>query len=201
MNTYVLVEGKNLETNWYELLDEKNEDKIERLASKFSKGMAHQFLNGRKELDSERMDKFLWQFISNIYEYLRNGKVLLFNQVGGMMFLDDNIRIIKTIEDTSFPYHKENFGLSGWLTPNGEFYKCEHGEHWKFANEYLNHDKDGLQELQYISMGSIGYDFEKSSHLFMPRDGLTEEQNNWFKTNYKYLDEEQKKIIDNFLGA
>lgn len=199
MNTYHLIEGRNLETNWFEQLDEKDEEKIERIALKFSTGMARQFLSGKKGLDSDKMNNFLWQYISNFHRYLNEGKVLLFNRVGGIMFLDEGINILKTVECSSFPYFEENLGLSGWLTPNGEFYMCNHGEHWKFAKENFNNAKEELHDLDYISMGSVGYEFNKYSHLSIPLNGLTEEQRQWFNVNYRYLDVEQKQIYEKYL--
>lgn len=196
MNTYVLIAGNNREIAWYELVEEYSEEKVESLASKFSSGMARQYLNGRKGLDSQNMNKFLWQFISNVQQYLKEGRKLLFNRAGGMMFLDDHVKIMQTKKDLNFPYETENFGLSGWLSPTGEFHPCEHGEHWKFASQIMEQDKDTLHHMQYVSMGSVGNYFQTYSHLFIPIDGLTTEQQKWFEKHYPYLDVEQKKIYD-----
>lgn len=195
MNTYVLVQKKDKTIHWYERLSEKKEESIEKIISRLTHNMAVQYLHGRVGLTLDNMDSFLCQFRQNIERYLEEGKVLLFNRVGAMTFLEKDSLVIKTLCDTAFPYQKEGFGLSGWLTPEGEFYPCEHGEHWKFAKENLK-KQDKLQELQYISMGSLGYELEKTSHLFLPLNGLTPKQEKWFEEHYEYLDPQQKKIVD-----
>ena len=201
MNSYVLIAGDNREMAWYELVEEYSEEKVEELASKFSSGMARQYLNGREGLDSQNMNNFLWQFISNVQQYLKEGRRLLFNRAGGMMFLDKGLLIMNTKKGTSYPYETENFGLSGWLTPEGKFHPCEHGEHWKFASHVMEQDKDTLHHMQYVSMGSVGNYFKTYSHLFIPIDGLTDNQKAWFEKHYRYLDVEQKKVYEQTKGG
>jgi hypothetical protein len=102
-------------------------------------------------------------------------------------------------------------GLTGWLSPQGEFFPCEYAEHSYLASEMfenhrnskemnservrINNTKgtvlpydDSLREMFWIPMGR-GY-------LFISNEGRTQEQINWFEDNYEKLSDTQKEMLD-----
>lgn len=107
-------------------------------------------------------------------------------------------------------------GLNGWLSPSGEFFPCEHGEHWEFAHEMMQKNNEILQmhakssqvhghyaqpniSLQmngYSCMSSKGVNYNRLSNVYVPADsGLTEAQVKWYREHLDELDENQIELL------
>lgn len=112
-------------------------------------------------------------------------------------------------------------GLTGWLTPEGEFLVCEYGKHQEVANIIVKEGKmyaDKLRAIQsdkhpllqfndvflkrsksYIAIGV--QPGGKNSFLELPIDHMTKEvritreQIRWFHEKYNELTAEQQKIL------
>jgi hypothetical protein len=108
-------------------------------------------------------------------------------------------------------------GLTGWLSPIGEFHPCEFGEHYKLASEILEKDerlsqrrvrwitKEGTvrsadeflrrSESKWIPMGSKGEGYDKLSYVFISPEKITDEQRWFFAWRFHELDENQIDIL------
>jgi hypothetical protein len=103
-------------------------------------------------------------------------------------------------------------GLTGWLTPDGNFIECEYGNHSEIAKEIMRVEEDlrirrilkgikfddkALKEFLFVPMGSKGEGFEGCSYIFIPTEGrFTDFQMIWLKENYSNLDEIQQSLLD-----
>jgi hypothetical protein len=110
-------------------------------------------------------------------------------------------------------------GLTGWLSPQGEFFPCEYGEHSYLASEIfdthensnqmkrerinISNEKRGilphdetLKEMLWIPMGTPKWGSNPSKdYLFIPFTGRTEPQIKWFEDNYDKLSETQQEML------
>ncbi|PLS18936.1 hypothetical protein CVD28_00620 [Bacillus sp. M6-12] len=112
-------------------------------------------------------------------------------------------------------------GLTGWLSPEGEFSPCEYGEHYKLATEivYGNNDlnrervrighekgtvidgEEALKELLWIPMGVPKWGGQSDmDYLFISHLGRTEAQIKWFEENYENLSETQKEKLEEHIN-
>jgi hypothetical protein len=85
-------------------------------------------------------------------------------------------------------------GLTGWLSPDGDFKESEYGHHHEYANQLLEHDVI-KEEDKFIGMGSKGIGFEEYSYFFAPFP-LTEKQKQWLTSNKHLLDETQLFLFE-----
>jgi hypothetical protein len=84
-------------------------------------------------------------------------------------------------------------GLTGWLSPEGEFRESEYGHHHELANSLL--EQDVIEDKdKFIGMGSKGINHEELSYIYSPFE-LTEQQEEWFQKNENLLDETQKYLF------
>lgn len=100
-------------------------------------------------------------------------------------------------------------GLTGWLSPKGEFLPCKHGEHYVLAQEVTHSDfpyssyNKLKEQLHYIPMG-VNNDPDKS-YVFIHIDSnaqepiITNEQIKWFEENMQLLDKGQKEMVMDWL--
>jgi hypothetical protein len=127
--------------------------------------------------------------------------------------------------DNHFP-QVSYLGLTGVLTPKGEFYECPYMQHIAFAEKlyYIEISKDKslreqrgrfeseytfLERMGYISMGSKGRGFHNLSHVrFPPKSwmnddaepkNVTIEQIQWFAHNFDMLDEAQQLFVARYM--
>ncbi|WCK57540.1 hypothetical protein PP175_26100 (plasmid) [Aneurinibacillus sp. Ricciae_BoGa-3] len=99
----------------------------------------------------------------------------------------------------------QNKGLSGWLSPDGEFFPCGYSQHHGFAYDKLEElnknpsggimtDIDRLQEEEQYAY--FGYSVV-SSYLFISlKKGFTSKQIVWIEANIDKLGEEQRKFFE-----
>ena len=111
-------------------------------------------------------------------------------------------------------------GMTGWLSPDGVFYECSYGEHYKFAQELMStnpeldseririgheqgtviHGEIALRELEWIPMGVPSNGRGGVDYIHIPLEGRTEEQIEWFEENYYHLSELQQSILQNHIA-
>ena len=195
--TFLLISGNGgTDRGWCLLIEEYDDDIVTFAAERFHDAMIHKMMYEvtRKDyshLNVNNIREYLWQHISNMVDWLSEGKKLLVNRKGGIQFLDDNIIVLRKYYSYDFPSSGEE-GMNGWLTPEGEFYPCAYGEHDIFAKE--NADKVEGKDL-YIKMGSKGNDFNyEFSHLAIIYDP-TDKQVEWSNKNFDNLDKKQQEIL------
>jgi hypothetical protein len=73
----------------------------------------------------------------------------------------------------------------GWLSPNGEFYPCNYGEHHLFASK---------NEEEHVLLGCN--EFRNDYFVLFISGSLTEKQIQWFNENKIHLHEDQIFILD-----
>jgi hypothetical protein len=114
-------------------------------------------------------------------------------------------------------------GLTGFLTPKGEFYECPYMQHIAFSEklyyievikdkslrekrERHEHEELFLNRMGYVAMGSKGW--QNMSHIRFPSESyysdskseiLTIEQIQWFAQNFDRLDEEQQLFVARYM--
>lgn len=116
----------------------------------------------------------------------------------------------------------EDKGLSGWLSPQGEFIPVDYGNHDKIArqlegsnlvssiidiegNQKLAHGERLLELLGYIKFvyRSVGVNIRESyvffPHQFGYRGNITDEQIEWIEENYNNMSEYQQAYCSDFL--
>lgn len=120
-----------------------------------------------------------------------------------------------------------NEGLTGWLSPRGEFYECEYGRHHELARDlidgYVDEElgselsdgvfgisrelgslvgaRSGLELLSWVPMGvhASGSDPGRD-YLFIKYDvGVTEDQLEWFELNRDRLSVSQYGFVDEYV--
>lgn len=117
-----------------------------------------------------------------------------------------------------------NKGLTGWLSPEGVFHECEHGEHYNLASELMDaidskvvsdkrmelYEKKGsvvhservlLEEMIWIPMGGSEDGSSRSrDYLFINYlIGLTPKQKEWFELNQNKLSSNQLQQLQEAL--
>lgn len=119
----------------------------------------------------------------------------------------------------------KNEGLSGWLSPIGEFHPCEYGEHSNLAYEIIDGKRSSpeiiqahqehyekekqpviseralLEFLQWVPMGiPKGGSNPFKDYLFISyKVGVSEQQKEWFEKHREYLSITQLKMLDEAL--
>lgn len=119
----------------------------------------------------------------------------------------------------------KNEGLSGWLSPIGEFHPCEYGEHSNLAYEIIDGKRSSpeiiqahqehyekekqpviseralLEFLQWIPMGipKWGSNPHKDYLFISYKVGITEAQKKWFESQRKSLSSTQLQMLDDAL--
>lgn len=118
-----------------------------------------------------------------------------------------------------------NNGLTGWLTPEGEFIPCDYGKHHEFANLFmqnakyyaekaqasidrslLQHNDEFLRRVKsYIPMGVQPGGSSSYIHFHIDPAKLeavvTDEQVEWFRANFNLLTDEQKKQVTDWVSG
>lgn len=102
-------------------------------------------------------------------------------------------------------------GLTGWLSPEGEFYPCKYGEHYQFATKVLSEDaklnqdrfpmeyekgtaitgSEALKELYWVAMGV--------DYIHIPSLGFTRPQAEWINRNLIDLSDPQRGMLYQFI--
>lgn len=112
-------------------------------------------------------------------------------------------------------------GLTGWLSPNGDFYPCNYGEHNELASVTYENNREKLKavraeisyergrvvdahtvlrEVMWIPMGSSGQGSTTlMDYVFVSYKGMTEEQIAWFKNNFNDLSPAQQEMVEDYL--
>lgn len=119
----------------------------------------------------------------------------------------------------------KNEGLSGWLSPIGEFHPCEYGEHSNLANEIMDGKRSSpevvqahqdhyekekrpviseralLEFLQWVPMGTPKWGSNSAQdYLFISyKVGVSEKQKEWFENHREQLSHTQLKMLDEAL--
>lgn len=114
-------------------------------------------------------------------------------------------------------------GLTGWLTPEGEFHTCLFGNHHELAYEFMNneelrkeqtkarlhdslyqHEDEFLRRVKaFIPMGVDPQ--SNDSYLHMPIDEktcepmVTEQQKRWFKDHFEEFTVIQQSVVAGWL--
>jgi hypothetical protein len=106
-------------------------------------------------------------------------------------------------EDEEVSRHEDDYGMSGWLDPDGVFHPCGFGEHVKYAldlfndedNRWKNVGSDEMEELatnQHIPLSNG----EQSTGGFISILGqLTPPQVTWFNRFFYKLSSTQKTAL------
>ena len=191
MDTYMLVTGDRVPTQWVWAITEYSEDVVIEACNRWHKSIGYEMIQGRKGLTFEGVNKWTWTYINNMVNRLKSGKTVLVNPKGGCMVLEDSMTVLKTVKDTHFPYGGDHKGVNGWLAPSGQFHACEHGEHYKFAR---NFDSAAENEDEYIRMSSCRE--IDSSVVDIRVENITEAQRKWLLQNYEQFDDTQVKDLE-----
>ncbi|MFW5962538.1 MAG: hypothetical protein ACOCQR_02880 [bacterium] len=148
-------------------------------------------INKREKEDQRR---------KNYKEYME--KIAAQSDMSGMKY---------DLEGTYKPiFLEEKEGITGFLAPDGKFFKTEFGGHEILAKQLMNEvrkidDQEKrskkIKEVEsYIVMGSfIGYAMDRS-YITIPQKELTRAQKIWFRKYKDYLDEVQYEIILPYLS-
>lgn len=188
MNTYRLVTGERVPTQWVWAITEYNEAVVIEACNRWHKAIGYEMIQGRKGLTFEGVNKWTWKYINNMVSRLKSGKTVLVNPKGGCMVLEDYMTVLKTVYSTQFPYDGDHKGINGWLAPDGQFHACEHGEHYQFARNFTGNNED-----DYIRMSSCPE--LESSVVDIRVDNITDAQRNWIQKNLEQFDDMQVKDL------
>lgn len=191
------------EVSWALVVREYKQEVVEKMADRFSESMAIRFLTdvdkkGFSHFTLEQSNKYLFKYISNVMDHLSDGRILIMNRKGGICFLDEKFgtKLLDSKFSTYFgdwPYEvKEDMGLIGWLDPDGTFYPCKHGKHHIKAQELVETIPQ-MDQNKFIAITSAGKGAESLSHITIFEEP-TEQQKEWFRKNYKWLDKKQKEL-------
>jgi hypothetical protein len=117
---------------------------------------------------------------------------------------------------------KDTKGISGWLSPLGNFIYANYGEHDKVARELEEYNKINpiydtlynfnivhgerlLETLGYIKFvcrwlgGSVRESYVFFPQIFGYRDDITDKQIKWMEENYENMSDFQKKYVNDYL--
>lgn len=188
-NKYVLISYDGV-TNWYLIIRDYDSDLIEFSSDILEDSMIQQAIDGRKGLTIDLIVKFKAQSIIQKGKWLSEGRILLVNEKGGTMFLEDNMKILEEKEFGYFPRYKCPY-LTGWLSPTGEFTPCNYGKHRELAMNLVE-DEVSDRDL-YIPMGHC--DDISCSHIGLSDKKPTEKQIEFFKKNVENFDDTQLSIL------
>lgn len=97
-------------------------------------------------------------------------------------------------EDADVSSYEDREGMTGWLTPQGEFIPCKFGEHAVYANQFMENatSEERMVENQYIPMSEDSR--SKYSHITILAE-LTSEQMDWFNRFYYKLSWIQNRMV------
>ena len=112
-------------------------------------------------------------------------------------------------------------GLTGWLSPNGDFHACNYGEHHELSSEVYEKNREELgnararisaerdrlvdvhtvlREVMWIPMGASGQGSTTlMDYVFVSYKGMSDEQIVWFKENFDKLSPAQQEMIETYL--
>ncbi|MEH7210224.1 hypothetical protein V7094_29135 [Priestia megaterium] len=112
-------------------------------------------------------------------------------------------------------------GLTGWLSPNGDFYPCNYGEHHELSSDIYQKNREELgnerarisaerdrlvdvhtvlREIMWIPMGASGQGSTTlMDYVFVSYKGMTDEQIAWFKENFDNLSPAQQEMVETYL--
>lgn len=191
MNTYMLVTGEGVPTQWVWAITEYKRDDVVEACNRWHTSIGYEIINGRKGLTLGGVSNWTERYISNMVTHLKGGETVLVNHKGGCMLLKDSMTVLKTVQDVRFPYDGDHKGVNGWLAPSGQFHACEHGEHYKFAR---NFDGSAENEDEYIRMSSCRE--IDSSVVDIRVENITDAQRKWLLKNYEQFDDTQVKDLE-----
>lgn len=112
-------------------------------------------------------------------------------------------------------------GLTGWLSPIGDFYPCNYGEHNELSSVVYENNREQLRavrseissergrvvdvhtvlrEVMWIPMGSSGQGSSTlMDYVFVSYKGMTAEQLAWFEANFDRLSPAQQEMVETYI--
>lgn len=190
MYSYVFIQDKFGNRNWYLIIDEVNEISIEKAFSLWVENSTREVLNGRRGLTLEFILDNGALYKCKMIESINCGYILLVNKYGGYQILTDEHTILKRVTQKYFPTINEEF-LNGILKSNGDFLKCEYGHHYEIVQELSDEDENCI----VISHDDLG----KNSSIFI-EGKITKAQKkflieNVVKLDYKHIEQLKAQSI------
>lgn len=137
MYSFALILNENLEKDWFLIIRERDESKLKYATDLMQNSMIDNLIKGKGNLTLDMIEKFTFKSIVNKIDWLNEGKILIVNNLGGTMFLEENHLVLKEEECFSFPLLEDDY-LNGILFEDGSFQSCLYGEHSKLINQFSN---------------------------------------------------------------
>lgn len=181
---YVLIE-KDCEKFWAMIIEKVDEGLIDSAMERWQESLINQLLDGRRGLTIDLINKFVAENTIKFKNFLKEGHIILINEMGGYQFLEDNMTILKRGEFNYFPKINEHY-INGILTQDGKLIRCNYGHHYEITQDI----KDDNNSYISISTDTNG----DNSAIFIG-DTVTENQINFIIDNLEGFNKNQLKIL------